>query len=235
MPLLSPSALRPPPAPKAHRLVYRPPQLGRDYWVLDDALADPLSVRERLLASSNWVEGAPKRPESWPGRRAQPALTPEELTPLEAWACRQTGVKRLSTVPAAAGMRNVLNHNCVQLVGVNDAGPRPHTDSRRLCRYAAVLYLSPTTPEHCGTGFYRVRLPDGTLGGNSPPARYDNLVEALDTRFVPPNLFALDVAVDHRFNRLLVYRADLIHSATAYHGGDDPAEQRMAVVLFWMA
>jgi hypothetical protein len=192
-------------------------------------------VRERLLAGSDWVEGAPKRAESWPGRRAQPALTPEELAPLESWACRQTAAKRFYTVPAAAGMRNVLNHNCVQLVGANEAGPRPHTDSRRICRYAAVLYLNPAVPDHCGTGFYRVRLPDGTLGGNTPPARYDNLVEALETRFVPPNLFSLDVAVDHRFNRLLVYRADLIHSATAYHGGADPAEQRMAVVLFWMA
>ena len=86
------------PTPKAHRLVYRPPQLGRDYWVLDDALADPQAVRQRLLASETWVEGAPKRPESWPGRRAQPALAPEELAPLEEWVRRETNTKRLFTV-----------------------------------------------------------------------------------------------------------------------------------------
>jgi hypothetical protein len=80
-----------------------------------------------------------------------------------------------------------------------------------------------------------VRLPDGDLGGNTIPARLDNLVEALDTRFVPPDLFELDEAIDHRFSRLLVYRADLIHSATAYWGGDDPADQRMALVLFWLS
>ena len=224
-----------PPAPKVQRLVYRPPTLGRDYWVLDDALPDAMAVRERLLARGDWVEGAPKRPESWPGRRAQPALTAEELAPLETWARAQIGCKRLFALPAAAGMGNLLNHNCVQLVGAGEAGPRPHTDSRRLCRYAAVLYLNPDVPDHCGTGFYRVRLPDGQLGGNTLPGRFDNLVEALDTRFVPPGIFALDEAVDHRFNRLLVYRADLIHSATAYWGGDAPAGQRMAVVLFWMA
>lgn len=224
-----------PPTPKAHRLIYRPPTLGKDFWVLDNALPDPMSVRERLLAREDWVEGAPKRPESWPGRRAQPALTPEELGPIEAWVKAQTGQKRLFAVTAAAGMGNMLNHNCVQLVGANDAGPRPHTDARRLCRFAAVLYLNPNVPDHCGTGFYRVRLPDGDLGGNSIPGRFDNLVEALDTRFVPPDLFVLDQAIDHRFNRLLVYRADLIHSATAYWGGDEPADQRMAVVLFWMS
>jgi len=236
MPLVSPPLHHArPPAPKAHRLIYRPPTLGKDYWVLDDALADPMAVRKRLLAREDWVQGAPKRPESWPGRRAQPALTPEELNPIETWARAQTGQKRLYAVTAAAGTGNQLNHNCVQLVGAGDAGPRPHTDARRLCRFAAVLYLNPQVPDHCGTGFYRVRLPDGQLGGNTLPARFDNLVEALETRFVPPDLFVLDQAVDHRFNRLLVYRADLIHSATAYWGGDEPADQRMAVVLFWMS
>lgn len=231
------AAMRPQvhPSPKVNRLVYRPPTLGKDYWVLDDALADPLGVRARLLTREDWVEGAPKRPESWPGRRAQPALTAEELAPLEAWARARTGAKRLFAVPGAAGMGNLLNHNCVQLVAAHEARPRPHTDARRLCRYAAVLYLNPAVPDHCGTGFYRVRLPDGQLGGNTPAARFDNHVDALDTRFVPPDLFVMDTAVDHRFNRLLLYRADLIHSATAYWGGEAHGEQRMAVVLFWMA
>ncbi len=208
---------------------------GRDFWVLDNALPDPTAVRQRLLARTDWVEGAPRRPESWPGRRAQPALTPDELAPLEAWARACTGARRLFAPAGLAGPDRQLNHNCVQLVGAHDASPRPHTDARRLCRYAGVLYLNPAVPDHCGTGFYRVRLPDGRLGGNTLPGRFDNLVEALDARFVPADLFVLDQAVDHRANRLLLYRADLIHSATAYWGGADLASQRMAVVLFWMA
>ncbi|GAA0754400.1 DUF6445 family protein [Ideonella azotifigens] len=230
MAVLSPA----PGMPKAHRLIYRPPLLGRDYWILDNALPDPLAVRQRLLQRDDWVLGAPHRPEAWPGQRAQPALTADELAPLEAWARQQTGQKKLFAVSLPGKTGPQFNHNCVQLVGAGESGAKPHTDSRRLCKYAAVLYLNPDVPDHCGTALYRVRLPDGSLGGNTLPARFANLVEALDTRFVPPDLFVEDVAIDHRFNRMLVYKADLIHSATAYWG-NTPETKRMSVVMFWMA
>jgi len=229
-------------APQVHRLIHRPPVQGRDWWVRDDVLPDPMAVRERLLAlpPEAWTPGAPHRPESWPGHRAIPALTPEELAPIEAWVKACTGHKTLFQASAAQGNRSgqgagvALNHNCVQVVAADEAGARPHTDSRTLCRYAAVLYLSPDGPAHAGTTFYRVRLPDGQLGGNTLASRHANLVEALGTRFVPPDLFVPELSVDHRFNRLLLYRADLIHSATAYFGRA-LAERRMAAVFFWMA
>jgi hypothetical protein len=222
------------PLPKIQRLIYRPPVEGRDWWLLDDALADPLAVRQRLLARADWVEGAPHRPETWPGRRAQPALTPEELAPLHAWACACTGQKKLFHVGALAGPGNLLNHNCVQVVSAAEGRVLPHTDSRRLCKYAAVLYLNPDVPDHCGTALYRMRHLDGSLAGNTLPSRYANLAEALDTRYVPPDLFVQDLAFDHRFNRLVMYKADLIHSATGYWGRT-LADSRMTVVLFWQA
>ena len=76
-------------------------------------------------------------------------------------------------------------------------------------------------------------LPDGRLGGNQVPAPHANLVDALGTRFVPPDMFVEDVRVDYKHNRLLVYRADLIHSASGYHGRA-LAEKRMTAVFFWM-
>lgn len=203
-------------APQVHRLPYREPRLGRDYWVLDDALPNPHEVCERMLGRTDWTQGAPYRPESWPGMRAQPALQPAELAPLEDWVRAQTGRKRL--FKAAVGGVDQLNHNCIQGVAAHEASARPHTDSRALCRCAAVLYLSS----------------DGTLGGNTRASRHAHLVEALGTRFVPPNLFVPDVSVDYRFNRLLLYRADLIHSATTCFG-NLLAERRMAAVFFWMA
>ena len=221
------------PPPKVQRLPYREPLEGRDYWILDDALTDPLGLRQRLLQRDDWVQGAPYRNESWPGMRAWPALGEAELAPLEAWMLKQTGARKVYQ-PAHIGEGSSLNHNCVQVVGVNEGSVRPHTDSRALCTYAAVLYLSPDAPLHAGTSFFRVRQTDGTPGGNVIPARYANLVEALGTRFVPPDLFEVDRSIDHRFNRLLLYRADLIHSATAYFG-DQLAERRMTAVFFWMA
>jgi hypothetical protein len=224
---------KPAPRPAAPKpLPYRTPTPGRDYWVLDDVLPDAMAVRERTLKREDWIEGYPRKPESWPGLRVVPGLQPDELEIVESLVRRETGAKRLWVQSAPDGAH--LNHNCIQVVGEEECEPRPHTDSLKLCRYAGVLYLNPDVPEDCGTSFYRQRLPDGRLGGNfvSPP--HANLVEALGTRFVPPNSFVEDVRVPHVFNRLLIYRANLIHSATAYWG-DTLEEKRMAAVFFWMA
>jgi hypothetical protein len=42
------------------------------------------------------------------------------------------------------------------------------------------------------------------------------------------------VRIEHRFNRLLLYRANLIHSASNYCG-QSLAGKRMTAVFFWMA
>ena len=213
-------------------LPYRKPVEGRDFWLVDDALGNAAAVRERTLGRNDWIEGFPRKPESWPGMRVIPGLEADELAVIEGHARRATGAEKFWVVPAQDGAH--LNHNCVQVVGEEDCQARPHTDSLKLCRYAAVLYLNPDVPDDCGTSFYRQRLPTGQLGGNfvSPP--HANLVEALGTRFVPGNSFVEDVRVDHRCNRLLVYRANMIHSATAYWGFE-LAEKRMAAVFFWIA
>ena len=213
-------------------LPYRKPTEGRDYWLVDDALPGAMAVRERALARSDWSLGYPHRPESWPGMRVLPGLEPAELAHVEALVKQATGSKRLWVETAPDGGH--LNHNCVQVVGEEECGPRPHTDSRKLCKYAAVLYLNPSVPEDCGTSFYRQRLPSGQLGGNTVSGPHANLVEALGARFVPHNSFVEDVRLPHKFNRLLVYHGNIVHSATAYWG-HELREKRMAAVFFWMA
>ena len=212
-------------------LPYRKPTLGRDYWIIDDALPNALAVRERALQRTDWIEGFPRKPESWPGMRIIPGLEANELATIEDHVRHATGITKLSVETAPDGAD--LNHNCVQVVGEEECQSRPHTDSLRLCKYAAVLYLNPDVPDDCGTSFYRQRLPNGQLGGNIASPPHANLVEALGTRFVPPNSFVEDLRIDHRFNRLLIYRANLIHSATSYWGFD-LIEKRMAAVFFWM-
>jgi uncharacterized protein DUF6445 len=226
MPPASPSR------PQLPVLPYRKPQRGRDYWVFDDVLPDAQAVRERCLAKDDWTEGYPHKPESWPGLRTMPGLAPGELARVESVVRKATGAKRLWQGKAPGG--GTLNHNCVQVVGRDECEPRPHTDSRALCRYAAVLYLNPGVPKHCGTSFFRQSFPEGRLGGNTVTAPHNNLVDALGTRFVPPDSFTEDVRVDHRANRLLLYHANLLHSATGYHG-EALEDRRMTAVFFWMA
>ena len=213
-------------------LPYRTPTEGRDYWLLDDALPDPLAVRARTLARTDWTLGYPHRPESWPGMRVMPGLEAGELDGIEAFVRKATGSARLWVETAPDGAQ--LNHNCIQVVGADEGEIRPHTDSRALCRFAAVLYLNPDVPDECGTSFFRQRLPGGQRGGNMVMPPHMNLVEALGTRYVPPDSFVEDLRIPHRFNRLLVYRANLLHSATAYCG-TTLEEKRMAAVFFWMA
>ncbi|MGC4999996.1 DUF6445 family protein [Streptomyces sp. DT195] len=213
-------------------LPYRKPTEGRDYWVLDDALPDAGAVRERCLAKEDWAKGYPYTSQTWPGLRAIPGLEPGELARVERLVKKATGAKELWVRRAPGG--GTLDHNCVQVVGEGESEPRPHTDSRALCRYAAVLYLNPAVPRSCGTSFYRQALPGGRLGGNVVQAPHNNLVDALGTRFVAPGAFEEDVRVPHRANRLLLYNANLVHSATAYTGRT-LEEKRMTAVFFWMA
>ena len=221
---LMPTEMRP--------LPYRKPREGRDYWVVDDILPNAAEVRERCLASTDWELGYPHTGEVWPGMRTTPALLDEELVALDARICALTGVDKVWVEQSEAGTR--LNHNCVQLVGSIEGSVKPHTDSSHLCRYAAVLYLNPDVPDHCGTSFFRQRMPGGQLGGNIVLPPHRNLAEALGNRFVRPDAFVEDVRVAHRWNRLLVYKANLIHSASAYWGLE-MATKRMTAVFFWMA
>jgi hypothetical protein len=213
-------------------LLYRKPQEGRDYWILDGALKDPEGVLARAQAREDWIYGFPHQPEPWPGMRALDALTAEELEPIEAFVKKATGAKRIwqGTTPEGA----TLNHNCFQLVGKDESGPRPHTDSLKLCRYAAVVYLNPKPPEGTGTTFFRLRQKDGKLGGNcvQPPAA--NLVEALGTRKMPLEAWVPELELENRFNRLVVYKGALVHSATRYFGRE-MKDRRLTAVFFWMA
>lgn len=213
-------------------LPYRRPTEGRDYWVIDDVLTDPHGVRQRLLEREDWAYGHPHTAEAWPGMRAIPALQDDELTGLDALVCRLTGRKRVWAEQGREGAR--LNHNCVQVVGATEGAVKPHTDSLDLCRFAAVLYLTPDAPSRCGTAFYRQRQPSGQLGGNLVTKPHRNLVDALGTRFVPPGSFVEDIRIENRFNRLLLYHANLIHSGAAYCG-DTLENKRMTAVFFWMA
>jgi hypothetical protein len=213
-------------------LPYRKPTEGRDFWVIDDVLPDPLAVRERALAREDWNLGYPHRPESWPGMRVIPGLNEEELAIVEAKVKAATGVKKLWVETAPDGGH--LNHNCIQVVGEEECGQKPHTDSRKLCKFAAVVYLNPDVPEDCGTSFFRQRLGNGQLGGNIVTGPHANLVEALGARFVPLNSFVEDVRLPYRFNRMVLYHGNLVHSATAYWG-HELREKRMAAVFFWMA
>jgi hypothetical protein len=208
-------------------LNYEKPELGRHFWVKDNVLENALEVTRRCLGKDTWILGAPYRDESWPGMRAPEALLPDELARVEAWVTAQLGVRALEPP------KGELSHNHVQLVGGGDSVARPHVDSRALCDLAGVVFLHPfPATKHSGTSFFRLRLPDGTLDGNLCPPPHNGLHEALGMRKVPVHAWVEEVEVTNVFNRLLVYRPDLVHSATSYFGSEH-AQKRLTAVFFW--
>tara|TARA_R110000868_G_scaffold155827_3_gene382433 strand:- start:1127 stop:1786 length:660 start_codon:yes stop_codon:yes gene_type:complete len=213
-------------------LTYRRPKLGRDYWVQDDFLLNADEVSRRCYGRTDWELGAPHTNQAWPGRRAAQALTPDELERVDAWVRKMTNAKRLWVEPVPEGRANY--HNYAQLVGMGESRPRPHTDSRLECRYAAVLYLTPQPDPRAGTSFYRLRYPDGPLGGNLCGSPHADLSQALGVRSLPLAAWHEDVRVENRFNRIVLYRSDLVHSASAYFGFEY-LDMRMTVTFFWMA
>src|SRR3954466_6449220 len=125
-------------------LPYRKPTKGRDYWVIDDVLPDVDAVRERCLTKDDWVKGYPYTSETWPGLRTMPGLEPAELGRIERLVEAATRGREVGGGRAPGG--GPLTHSGVQVVGGGESERRPHTDSRALCRYAAVLYLNPGVP-----------------------------------------------------------------------------------------
>jgi len=216
-------------------LPYRKPELGKHYWIKDHILPNALEIAERCFNKSAWIMGWPWRAEAWPGMRAPDALLPDELRRIEDWVKQQIGAKDLH--PQGEPPAGVSGHNHVQIVGGGNGVARPHVDSSKLCTYAAVLYLHPYPPtRHAGTSFYRLCLPDGTLGGNICPPPYESLAQIPGfEKGSDLTMWAEDLEIHNVFNRLVLYKSDIVHSATSYFGWDhELGSKRMTAVFFWM-
>ena len=215
-------------------LKYEAPTLGVNYWV-EDNLFTPAQLKvisNRGFNQKKWRMGLPYTAEKWPGMRANKALKADELQHLEQWVKEQTGSSKLWVEQPEGKPR--LDSNVIQLIGKSESGPLPHTDSISLCRYAAVIYLSPEPKSNSGTAFYRLRYPNGAAGGNmvTPPA--NNLRDALNVKNLPPDAWYEDCVVENKFGRVLLYKSNMVHSATGYFG-KEKRDKRMTALFFWLA
>jgi uncharacterized protein DUF6445 len=215
-------------------LPYRDLILGTDYWIQDNVLPNALEIAQRCMGFSTWTLGSPWRSEPWPGMRAPRALTPDEVNTIE--DCVKQQLKVSSLIPQNDSEAGLSGHNHIQICGGSEGVARPHVDSARICDFAAVLYLHPSPPTtHSGTSFYRLHLPGESPDGNYCPKDHESLSEVPGlSREMDPTMFEEILEAPYRFNRLVAYKSDLIHSATGYFGWDHVlASKRMAVVFFW--
>lgn len=221
-------------APKDDRtLPYEKPELGVNYWVEDDFFAkkDALAIANRCFAKKKWKLGKPYTNELWPGMRSAGALRPKELAKVETWVKNTLGIDKLWT---AESEEVVVDTNTAILVSGEEGAARPHVDNRSLCKYAAVLYLNIDPDPEGGTSFYRLRHANGAAGGNVVPPPYRNLVDALNTKALPKEAWFLDESVENKFNRIMLFKGNMVHSASKYFG-KDKRDKRLAVTFFWLA
>ncbi len=230
--MLKISATPLPPIPlSAPRLSYEALEQGKNYWVIDDVFPDPMTIAERCFTYPQWEYGAPYQPESWPGMRFHGALNQDELQHIESLVKKLIGKDKLWIEQPPGGLR--LDCNVAQLVGATESTSHPHTDSRKLCRYACVIYLSPNPAANSGTSFCRLRYPNGAIGGNMVAAPHNNLVDALKVKALPIQAWYEDLRVENVFNRMILYKANFVHCATGYFG-KELREKRLTTVFFWM-
>ncbi len=213
-------------------LPYEKPELGVNLWVKDDFFADAKAkkIANRCFNPKKWKLGKPYSNELWPGMRSPKALKVAELKQVEDWVKSVIGKDKLWFIDSGDV---TVDHNSVHLTGEKEGAPRPHTDSRKLCRYAAVLYLNTNPAPHAGTSFYRLRYTNGAAGGNVIPPQFNNLVDALKVNSLPPEAWYEEYTVENRFNRLVVFKGNMIHGANGYFGVDK-RDRRLVALFFWM-
>ena len=206
---------------------------GQNYWIADEFFyhKDALKLANRCFGLKKWKYGKPYTNELWPGARSANALRPKELLKVESFVKEVTGARKLYV---ANSEKVVVDTNTAILVGSEEGKARPHSDSRLLCKYAAVLYLNPKPDPAGGTSFYRQNLANGKLGGNTVPYPHVNLVDALKTNALPVDAWVEDEVIENRFNRLIVFKGNMVHSASKYFG-KDKRDKRLAVTFFWLA
>lgn len=216
----------------APSLRYEKPKLGNNYWVIDNFFdhQEAMEIRASCLNRKTWKYGKPYTKELWPGMRTPNALTDSQLKKVEEYVKSVVDKDKLWVVESA---KVVVDSNTAILVGEEEGAARPHVDNRYLCRYAAVLYLNPAPKASAGTSFYRLKYANLAPGGNIVDAPFANLVDALSVSSLPLSAWYKDVDVANHFNRLIIFKGNIVHSASEYFG-DSTESKRLAITFFWM-
>ncbi len=216
----------------AQQLPYEKPEKDVNYWIHDDFFTDKEAniIANRCFNLKKWKLGKPYTNELWPGMRAKNALKKSELDKIESWV---KSIIKKDKVWVVNDASVVVDSNTALLVGGKEGEARPHTDNRKLCRYAAVLYLNRHPDPSAGTSFYRLKYKNGELGGNLVRHPYVNLVDALKTQSMPLDAWEEDVKIENQFNRLILFKGNMVHSASKYFG-EEKRTKRLAITFFWM-
>lgn len=213
-------------------LRYEKPELNKHYWIADEFFnnKEAMDIRQTCLSKTEWKYGKPYTKELWPGMRSHDALNAAQLKKVEDYV---KSIIKKDKIWVEESLSVVVDSNAAILVGDEEGAARPHVDNRFLCRYAAVYYVHPDPVPAAGTSFYRLKYANEAAGGNVVDPPHANLVDALNVTSLPISAWYIDEEIENRFNRLIIFKGNIAHSASAYFG-NDLESKRLAVTFFWM-
>lgn len=208
---------------------------------IDNFLADPLQLVNFAKTSTFVPYAAAVQRKGYPGVRA--------AAPAELGAALRNKVanvvKNEYELPEGRQMKPLQDALCMMTVPEAELGPLqriPHFDASSPYFFATLLFLC--NERHGGTGFYRH---NATGYEAITPERaehyldvsYDELNSKRTERryFSESNEFFTKIGfVPAAFNRLLIYRGNILHSANILSGisiNSDPEEGRLTANIFF--
>jgi hypothetical protein len=156
------------------------------------------------------------------------------------WPYLKEEFERLLNTQIEGWLFQIAN-GCFQITGFKDSLVY-HSDAQN---YAAAIYLTPDAPITAGTSFWRSKV----HGCRRPPAHpleshkfaNQDAIQKADSEiynqynFVHPDNWELCDKVGAVYNRLVIWDAKLIHSASTYEGldGDNVDKARLVQLFFF--
>jgi hypothetical protein len=214
---------------------------GETIVFIDDFLEDPEAMVEAACHARFEASATRAEQKGYPGLRAPaPAAYTETVT-----ALLDPLIKVNFQVPGELGIKVGLSAFSLTTTPPDELGPlqrTPHFDASTPHCMAALLYLCDKT--HGGTGFYRHNATGCQRITADNRERYLDAYHEEVNRRVPPKRyfdrsdeqFTFLGMIPARFNRLVVYRGSLLHSACinpARSLGNDPRRGRLTVNTFY--
>jgi hypothetical protein len=207
----------------------------------DNFLAEPMQLVEFVQGSTFSHYAAAAQRKGYPGMRTPAPLGLGE----QMRAYLERIVRSEYEIPAELKIKPLQDAMCMMTVPEVELGPLqriPHFDASSPCFFATLLYLC--DERHGGTGFYR----HNKTGYESiTPERADCYLDAsyeeLNSKpsgrryFSESNEYFTRIGfVPAKFNRLLIYRGNILHSANILSEisiSSDPAIGRLTANIFF--
>lgn len=177
--------------------------MNLELMIIDNFYSNPDNVRAFALSQEFTVTG------NYPGLRTKPYLPDDVKTAINFWM-----------TPAGSVTDWFESQGYTGAFQITTAQDRTWIHSDHYNMWAGVCYLTPDAPHSAGTGLYRHKA-------TGQHRRKDKDFEGYD--YTKWDLFD---QIGNKYNRLILYRADLFHASLNYFG-EGPTDGRLFQTFFF--